>query len=153
MDGDEQAVHRSFSARWFNETWTWIDQEQRTPLEEEQMMETAAASLAHWRRREDVTALNLSIGCWQVSRACALAGEASLARRYALRCQEYSRELDAFYQGYACEALARAAAVSGDRAGAKAHLAEAYQLSAGVADPEERQALQDDLDVLASRLG
>lgn len=152
MPTDEQAAHQHFSKKWFNETWTYFDKAIRTPAEEEQMLELAVASLAHWRSRADGAPLNLSIGCWQVSRAFALAGEASLARRYGLLCQEYSRSLEPFYQGYASEALARAELAAGNLQQAQSHLAEAYTFCARVPDPEERQALEDDLDMLASQV-
>ena len=152
MDFDEQAGHRYFSSKMFNQSWEYIDQAERTPADEEAMLELAMASLAHWKGRDDCTALNLSIGCWQVSRVFALAGEPGLAARYARRCLEHSQELEPFYQGYAHEALARAAQVVGDTAAAKEHLAQAYSLAAAVADPEERQQLLDDLDSLSSRM-
>jgi len=152
MEFDEQAAHTHFSVQWFNRVWEYIDQSGRTPQEEEEMLELAMASLAHWRKRPDATPRNYSIGCWQVSRVFALAGEAGLARRYAQRCLEHSQAEDVFYQGYACEALARAELTAGNLSQARLHLAQAASLAAGVADPEDRQQLEDDLDSLNSQL-
>jgi hypothetical protein len=150
MDLDEQTAHHHFSAQFFNRTWEFIDLPTRTSQDEETMLELAMASLAHWKARSDLTPRNLSIGCWQVSRVFALAGEAGLARRYARRCLEHSQKEEHFYQGYAYEALARAEAAGGNLAEAKKFLGQAYNLAARIADPEERQQLEDDLDSLSS---
>ena len=111
---DRAAAHRHFSAACFNETWALLDKANRTPEENRQMIATAWASLYHWTQRPDCTSQHLSVGYWQVSRVHAVLNLAQEARRYAEVCDAYSHDLPPFYRGYAQEALARAAALTGD---------------------------------------
>ena len=145
---DLACAHRWFSADCFNRVWTLLEKPDRTPEEGERMISLAHASLAHWRERPDCTARNLSVGCWQVSRAYAVVGQPENARRYGQLCLEFSAGEGPFYLGYAHEALARAGKLSGD-ASAAHHLAEALRLAALVTDREERTALEKDLAGLA----
>ncbi|MFH1330831.1 MAG: hypothetical protein ABIJ48_09315 [Actinomycetota bacterium] len=56
--------------------------------------------------------------------------------------------LGPFHVGYACEALARAAAVAGNEGQRAAWLARAREQAAAVADEEERALLTADLDMV-----
>ncbi len=146
---DLGAAHRLFSARCFNLAWEFIDQGERTQAETDQMLHAAHASAWHWSQRSDATNANLSISLWQLSRAYALAGEAGISGRYARRCLEVSQTESPFLLGYACEALARAAGLAGDRAAAAAYLKRGRDLLPQVEDPEDRQLLEKDLASLA----
>jgi uncharacterized protein (DUF1778 family) len=55
------------------------------------------------------------------------------------------KDITPFYLGYAYEALARAAAVAGDRERVSAYLVEARQVADSLSNPEARQPLLDDL--------
>lgn len=142
-----QEVHRRLSVECFNECWTYIDKAQRTPEETGTMLLLACASLWHWSQRDDVGPLNLSIGTWQISRAHALAGDATAARLFAERCLEVSVQaaLPPFYLGYAHEALARSALVAGETALAREHLGRAREALSMVTDEESRALLASDL--------
>jgi hypothetical protein len=111
------------------------------------------ASIFHWTRRPDCTDRNMSIGYWQVSRIAAILGHAAEARRHGETCLAYSGALDPFYQGYAHEALARAALVACDAARAAEHLAKAEALLAEVTDKESRDLLTPDLAELRRGAG
>lgn len=101
---DTTAAHRYFSAHCFNETWTLLDKADRTEVEEREMLGRTLASLWHWRQRADLTPQNISVGCWQAARVCALLGLSDLARRYAEESLSNSGD-DPFYRGYALEGL------------------------------------------------
>jgi len=118
------------------------------------MLLLACASLWHWTQRDDAGPLNLSIGTWQVSRAHALAGDATAARLFAERCLEVSvrAELPPFYLGYAHEALARSALVAGEEAAAREQLGSAREALSAVTDEESRAMLAADLTNLEGLL-
>ncbi len=73
-------------------------------------------------------------------------GRADEARKYAQLSLEYTREGEAFYRGYAYEALARAETVAGNRKQAEGYLEESRRLAESVQDPEERKRILDDLE-------
>lgn len=144
---DIQAAHRYFSTECFNRAWDLIDQEVRTPEEEDKMLNLGLASLWHWTQRPDCTSKELSLGYWQVSRIYAITGRPENATWYAERCLEATEEaeLPPFYLGYAYEALARAAMAGRDRQVALAHIAKARELAKQEESEEDRQLLLDDL--------
>jgi hypothetical protein len=142
-------AHEHFSTDCFNRCWTLIDKPSRSEAETLEMLALAQASFWHWSQRPDHAGKRLSVGYWQLSRVHALAGEGTLAKRYAERCLGASEGLKPFYLAYAHEALARAAAVAGDVAGRDRHAAEARRLCAEVADPAERDLVLQDLERLA----
>ena len=144
-DFDVSAAHRYFSAHCFNGAWDLIDKADRTPEEEEHMIQLNQASLWHWSQREDNADKNRSVGYWQASRIRALLRHANEARRYGQLSLQYSSKLEPFYQGYAYEALARAEQVAGNRALAQEYAAEARRLAEQVSDAEEKKLLVDDL--------
>lgn len=146
----EQA-HKQFSTHCFNLVWDLIEKTHRSPEENDRMVHLAHASLWHWTQRSDCTDKNVSIGYWQLSRVYSLLGEASSALKYAQRCMELTPAGEAFYQGYAYEALARAALVVGDREEAQRRLSEARQYADSVSDGSEKQMLSDDLDSLSAQ--
>jgi len=144
---DEQRAHHHFAAACFNRAWDFIDKQDRTHDEIDQMLAASQASFYHWMQFEGHTDENLSIAYWQLSRVHALAGDGPRARRYgeqALAVAERAA-LGAFHLGYGHEALARAALTSGDKEAAARH----KQLAAGQAeqvfDAESKKLLTDDL--------
>jgi hypothetical protein len=145
---DVAAAHRYFSAHCFNEAWSFIDKPDRSPSDNDDMLDAAHASAWHWRQRPDCGNDKLSVAYWQLARVYALAGEPGRAGSYARRCLELSQGQSPFSIGYAYEALARAAALGQDRAAAREHLANAREQLAQVADAEEREMLRADLDTI-----
>ena len=144
---DKQAAHKQFSASCFNEAWDFIDKQNRSREDELNMLLAAMASLWHWKQRPDTSATNLSVGFWQVSRVYCLLGETENARKYGLLSLEESRkeEVAPFYLGYSYEALARAAALAGDREKMGEYLNLARDACEQVKDEDSRKMLLDDL--------
>lgn len=109
------------------------------------MIHLAHASLWHWLQRDDVTNQNLSVGYWLLARVYALVGQPENALRYGQRCLEFSKELPPFHQGFAHEAVARAALLRNDQSLHEQHLDKARGLLEQIADREERKLLEQDL--------
>lgn len=149
-DFDIAAAHRYFSTECFNRAWDLIDQEERTPAQEDEMLNLSLASLWHWTQRPDCTNKELSIGYWQVSRIYAITGRPENAVWYAERCLEATEDADLppFYLGYAYEALARAAMAGRNKAQAMEYIAHARALAAREENEEDRQLLMDDLGTI-----
>ncbi len=147
---DIEAAHRYFSTECFNRAWDLIDQEQRTPAEEDEMLNLSIASLWHWTQRPDYTQKQLSLGFWQVSRIYAITGRPENATWYAERCLEVTEDADLppFYLGYAYEALARAAMAGRNKREAMEYIAQARALAQQEQSDEDRQSLLDDLDTI-----
>jgi hypothetical protein len=145
-DFDIQQAHQYFSAHCFNKTWDYMEMDGRRATEENMsMLHTAIASLWHWTQREDVTAENLSVGCWQVSRVYCLLKQPHNARTYGLQALKHARGLSAFYKGYAYETLARAEMILNNRVIMKTHLEKAHEMLVQIEDEEEKQLLAKDL--------
>jgi len=150
FDGTE--AHKFFAVDCFNNAWGLIDKADRTPEENEQMLQLAMASTWHWSQREDVTPSNMAVGYWQVSRVHALLGRADEARRYGQLSLDAAvgGAADAFTRGYAYEALARAESVAGDPAKTNEYLTEARAAAEEVTDEESKKWLLDDLETIGS---
>lgn len=137
--------HLELAKSTFNKAWEYLDRDDRTAEDDQNMLAHAAASWYHWRQVGE--AKNLSVSDWQMSRVLAVLGSAGLSRSFAETCLQEATEgdLDAFYMGMAHEAVARAAALGGDSDVRDKHLAAAHEILEGLSDPEEADVLRDDL--------
>jgi hypothetical protein len=142
---DLAAAHKHFSAWCFNRAWELIEKPDRTAAETRWMEALSHASIFHWISRADCTDKNLSVGYWQASRIQAVIGNGEVAMRHARTCLDYSANLEPFYQGYAYEALARAAALMNDTASLADYIGRAEALAEQVTDAQDRQLLAADL--------
>ncbi len=147
---DLAAAHHWFSVDCFNRAWEYINKKERTPEEDEEMILLSLASTWHWTQRPDCTNVNRAISLWQNSRVYALVGQLENARRYGQMCLVVSQnsDLPPFYQGYAYEALARAARLAGDPQQMKALVIEARRIAEQVAEEEDRNLLLADLETI-----
>jgi hypothetical protein len=139
-------AHVFFSTDLFNTTWEYIEQaDTRSPEENMTMLHMAIASLWHWTQREDVSAENLSVGYWQVSRVYNLLRQPHNARTYGRLAMQSAEELEPFFKAYAYETLARAEMLTGNRVVMLVYLEKAHQMAALIDDEEDRQFLLRDL--------
>lgn len=145
---DSAAAHKYFSAENFNKAWEFMEKGERTDEESLAMLHTAIASLWHWAQREDVSAKNLSVGYWQVSRVYCLIKQPNLARTYGLQSLKYATRLSPFYKGYAYEALARAEMQSGNRVVMRHYREKAFEMLSLITDEESKQLLLKDLETI-----
>ncbi|EFU40893.1 hypothetical protein PVOR_18644 [Paenibacillus vortex V453] len=151
MDNQNPNTHKQFAMDCFNQVWDILENKQRTPQEEEDMIHMCHSSFWHWTRVEDHTQRNLSIGYWQLSRVYAVVGQGDQALRYAKRCITVgsSASLEPFYIGYGYEAEARAYLVLGDKERALASKESAGSYLDKVTEQESRNMLALDLDSLS----
>jgi hypothetical protein len=144
---DLHKAHQWFAVSCFNGTWTYIDKAERTPEEEEQMLQLTMASAWHWTQREDCKPQNLSIAYWQISRVHALCGRGAEAVRYGQLCLDVSlgEGIDPFALGYAYEALARGEAVAGNKSKADEWMEKANGVAEEIGGEDTKKMLLDDL--------
>ncbi len=145
----EPGEQRKLGSHLFNFVWTLLEKHDRSERETDRMIDAAHASRLFW---ENVGGpVEHARGEWQISRAYASAGQADNARHHAERCLELceSSGVGGFDLAYAYEALARAAALSGDSDAVTLYRARAQEVAAEVADLEERELILGDLMTLA----
>lgn len=141
----EHEWHRSQGIETFNTTWGFLDDPDRDPTGDLDMLTAALASRHHWRVAGEPK--NWAISDWQVARVLAVLGEGEMARRFAQASLDLVEEhrLEAFLRGSAHEALARAAALRGDAAARDVHLAAARDALEELTDEEDRDVLAADI--------
>ena len=138
---------RKLAARFFNETWRYIDKLDRTPDEDLLMIHLAHASRLHWQFAGDAS--RWTIGEWQISRVYSLLKRSEPALYHAhvsLRIAT-DNKLRPFLLGCAHEAIARALAITADRAVSE-HIARARDFAGQVLDAEEKSILEADLSTI-----
>ena len=150
IDGLDEATHRQLGKDLFNHTWTLIEKADRTPAETDEMLHASHASAFHWSRGGGTLA-NAARGEWQIARVYSTLGRGEPALWHARRCLELAEAAvkagvaDDWDIPAALEGLARAEAVSGNQAAAKATRARARAALDTIADPEDRQVIEQDL--------
>lgn len=143
--------HRRLGKDLYNHTWSLIEKADRTPADVDEMLDAAHASAWHWSKGGGTLA-NAARGQWQIARVYSTLGWGDPALRHARRCVELVEAAmsagvaDDWDLPAALEGLARAQAVAGDRDAAEATRAQARQALANVADPEDRQLIEQDLE-------
>ena len=143
------ATRRALAVGLFNYTWTLLEDPDRTPEQDDEMLNAAHASRYHWG--EVGEAVNLSRGEWQVARVYSVLGRAEPALYHARRCVEINEANDAredWDLGSAYEAMARASAVAGDNGARDEWKARAVAELARIKDAEDRQVLEQDIATL-----
>lgn len=141
----ERLNHRQVGVDLFNEVWRLME----TRKEDERMLHAAHASAYHWAEAPECEPKNRARSEWQVSRVYAVLGRGEPALHHARRCLEICEanpdNLEDWDLPFAYEALARAHAVGGDAAETERYLAKAREAGAYVADPEDREHLEEAL--------
>ena len=146
-------THRRLGKELFNHTWTLIESADRSAEQVDEMVAATHASAYHWSKGGGTLA-NAARGQWQIARVYATLGRAEPALWHANRCVELAESAattgvaDDWDLAAALESLTRAQLVAGDRAGAARTSARARQALATIADPEDRQLIEQDLDSL-----
>jgi hypothetical protein len=147
---EERGMHRWFGVEWNNEVWDLIDSGvgPDSPRDDRDLVLYGAyASARHWL--EAGTDAHRARGEHLIARAATAVGELDVALRHARRCLElveaHPEAMADWDVPFAHEALARALAGTGDPAGGARHRAEAVQLTATLADPEDREILEGEL--------
>lgn len=110
----DDAVRRELAATLFNRVWTLLEQESRTEAEDAEMIHAAHASCYNWMKIGKP--VQRARGEWQISRVYSTLRLAEAATYHARKTLEITERegFGDFDLAFAYEAMARAAAVSGD---------------------------------------
>ena len=150
--GVSRADHRRQAVDLFNFTWALLARDDRMPDEDDVMVHAAHASAYHWMIAGEP--VHRARSHWQCARVYATLGRVEPALWHARRCLEMCREheLGAFDHAIAHEVHARALAVMGETARARAALREAREVAVTLDDDEERQVVTGDCDDVEAML-
>ena len=149
----DSAAHRRLGKDLYNDTWTLIETADRTPEQADEMLFATHASSYHWAKGGGTLA-NAARGHWQIARVYSTLGRGEPAVWHARRCLQLAEAAatagvaEDWDLAAALEGLARAQAVSGDRAAAAATVVEARAALEAIADPEDRELIEQDLSSL-----
>jgi hypothetical protein len=138
---------RQLAVDLFNNVWTLMGRDDRTPDDDAAMVHAAHASVHHWSKVG--TEVNQVRGEWQVSRVYTVLNRAEPALWHARRCMALAVAAGVadWDLAYAHEAVARALFVSGDVAGAAAEVEAAKAVP--IAEDDDRELLEKDLATIA----
>jgi uncharacterized protein YndB with AHSA1/START domain len=141
----DPACSRAYARQTNQLVWSLLDLDGRDDEDDERMVHAAHASAHHWRLVGEPA--NHARAEWLVSHVYAVLGRAEPARHHAARslaiCE--AEDIGDFDLAYAYEAVARAAAVSGDAPVAEEWRLRAIAAAAAIADPEDRAIFDADL--------
>src|SRR2546430_4478406 len=146
IDPAEIDAHREWGQRANQRVWELIGEGR--PTDEHRVREAIdAAHASHWHWLFAGGALEDQRGEWLLSHVYALIGDGNAALEHARRCWEITEAegYADFDRAYACEALARAFAVSGDTAAANEWRTRAAEAGALITDDEDRAIFETDL--------
>ena len=143
-------THRAIGVALYNRTRDLLELEERSPAQDDEVIDSAHASAWHWRRVGN--AATAARGHWLCSRAYAVLGRGESAVHHARRAGEIlaagGEGIEDWDAAAAAEAMARARAVNGDTAGASEWKMRAIALLEGIADVEDRAVIEGDLATL-----
>lgn len=143
--------HRQLGVELYNATWKLLEQETRTPADDDAMLDATHASAYHWSRAEGAGPVNAARSHWQISRVNSVLGRGEAALYHAQRCLEIYTEhgIGDWDLASAYEALARAHRVAGNDAEQRRNLELGREALAQIADDEDREHIAEDLDELS----
>jgi hypothetical protein len=153
VDESDAELHRRLGKELFNHVWTLLLVEDRTAEQVDEMIHDAHASASHWSRVG--TLANRARSEWQIARVYSTLGRAEPALWHAQRCVALADEAvragvaDDWDVAASLEGLARAEATAGDRATAAVTVARARRALEAIADPEDRELIEKDLESIA----
>lgn len=144
----DPTTRRALAVDLFNHVWTLLENPNRTPEQDDEMIHSAHASRFHWG--EVGEPVNLARGEWQCSRVYAVLGRAEPALWHARRCMAIceANGIADWDIASAYEAMARACLTAGDMAEVAAWKAKAQAALALVDDPDDREVIEGDLATL-----
>jgi hypothetical protein len=143
--------HRQLGVDLYNATWKLLEQEDRTPADDDAMLDTTHASAYHWSRADGAMPVNAARSHWQISRVNSVLGRSEAALYHAQRSLEIYTDngIGDWDLASAYEALARGHKVAGNDAEFRRNLELGREALAGIADDEDRVHIEEDLDELA----
>ena len=140
--------HRQLGVDLYNETWRLME----SRGDDELVLHMAHASAYHWRQAPECKPKNRARSEWLCSRVYTVLGRAEPALYHAKRCLEICRAdpegMEDWDLPFAHEALARAYRVAGNDAEVRDQEQRARELGEQLADPEDREHLEEALATL-----
>lgn len=115
MTDEQKTIHKQIAVNCFNAVWDLLDKKDRTTEDDMTMIHTAHASRYHWGLIG--TPLEFQRGEWQISRVYSTLKLGESALKHAEACFTGCKEhnIADFDMAFACEAMARANAVLGNK--------------------------------------
>ena len=139
---------RQLGVDLYNKTWRLMESRE----DDEVMLHMAHASAYHWRQAPECGPKNRARSEWLCSRVYTVLGRAEPALYHAKRCLETCRahpeNMEDWDLPFAHEALARAYRVAGNDAEVRDQEQRARELGEQLADPEDREHLEEALATL-----
>ena len=144
----DPGTRRSLAAGLFNRVWELLEQPDRTARDDAELVDAAHASRWFWAGVG--TAKERAVGDWQISRVYSTLGRSEPAVHHARACLAAATQVpeETWLLASAYEGLARAYAVSGDRAAAIEWKAKAVAQLDLVDDPDDRDIVARDVESL-----
>jgi hypothetical protein len=150
-ESEDTELHRRLGAELFNRVWDLLALEQRTVDQDAELIHTVHASAYHWTQAGEGP--RLARAEWQCSWVYSELERPEPALFHAHRCEAVCRrcadELEDFDLPAMHEAFARAHLVAGNREEAMHRLQLANDLCARIANPEDREIIQAQIDSIA----
>ena len=139
---------RQLGVDLYNATWRLM----KSREDDERMLHMAHASAYHWRQAPECEPRNQARSEWLCSRVYTVLGRAEPALYHAKRCLEicrsYPENMEDWDLPFAHEALARAHRVAGNDDEVRDQEQKARELGEQLADPEDREHLEEALATL-----
>ena len=139
--------HRRLGVDLFNYTWRYLDKDDRSPDDDEEMLNAAHASAFHWRHADGAKPENRARSEWQLSRVYSVLGRGEPAVHHAQRCLDECRQnaIGDWDLAFAYEALARAHRVAGNDDEYRRALVLAREAGAAIAEADDREHFEQEL--------
>ena len=139
---------RRLASQANNRAWTLAEALQRTPAEDEEMLQAAHAAMYLWNMAGNDR--NRALAALLVAHACALLGMGEPAARFLAKSQSLTMPDGAAPWEVALvhAVVANVAAVNADGPAHRLHYRKAHELVAQLPDPEDRSILEATLRVL-----
>lgn len=148
MTEDQRKMHKKLAVDCFNSAWDLMDIKKRTEEEVNLMINTAHASLYHWKQIGEP--LNFARGEWQVSRIYSLAGHGSSALFHGKNSLKYCKEnaIGDFDLSFAYEAIARAYSLLGNEENKVKYIELTKESAALIEDNDNKNYLISELNTI-----
>ena len=139
-------AEKYFAVEYYNTIWPLLEKEERTEEEDLTMIHMAHASYQHWSKVG--TAVNFARGEWMLSRVYSVLNISEQAMIHARRSVQIceKNKIGDFDLVFAYEALARAAACTGDESLFSESFQKAVEATELVKDENDKQYCQNELE-------
>jgi hypothetical protein len=141
-------MHREFAKRTNGRVWKLLEKEERTQLENDELLYAAYASCYHWFKVG--TGVHQQRGEYLIAKVCISLGIPEQALHHAKRCLELTKqhqgEMADFDKAFAYECLARAYAMCGAKDEGLKYYQLAKEEGAKIQAPTDKEIFDSDLE-------